>query len=163
MPNIESLTKIFLNPANSGAYDIKAYRQYHKNDPVFLVNLEGWDTVEGLSLTTKPKMLGAGSYLTGVTYENRNVNMGFSSHHTDVLVLRQYLDIFRAHLMAQIGTPVESRIEIIFYENLETNILRKETLKAYLTGVSDIQEYNEGEDLVFTLNFTATNPTITIT
>ena len=155
---LNSIFKIWLNEAGTGSPVIEAYRQYSKNATVYLSGLDNWYN-DNVSLTTVPKLNGNGTFLTGISKEDKIVRLAFVSSFDNELELRTYVDEFRNHIISQLTTPTLSKLQIVFSEAPGYSpVVRTETLNAYLTTVTDLVEYTDGEDLTFSLEFTATNP-----
>lgn len=168
MTMLNSVLKIWLLSSTypASAADFEAYRQYHTPTSLYLTELEGWYEEINLSLQTQPKLLGNGSYITGVQNDNKTITLTFTSSHTNELALRAYVDVLRTHILSQLTSIKTSVVEIQFYHPphlSDPHLARKETINCHLISVSDVTEYQEGTDLVFTLEFVAVDPTITVT
>ena len=160
---LNSIFKIWLNPTGTGTAAIEGYRQYSSTAQVYLTEMEGWYSETGIVLTTKPKLLGDGTYLTGVQNDNKSIRLTFASHHTNELAMLTFLDTFRSHLINQVASPTLAKLQIVFTTAPGyTPTVRTETLNAYLTGVEGLEQHSNGEDVSFSLLFTATDPAITI-
>jgi len=163
---LNSIFKIWLNSSTypGSAADLEAYRQPNSSATLFLSEMSGWYDETNLSLQTQPKLLGNGSYITGVQNDNKTIRLTLTSHHTNELALRNYVEVLRQHILSQLTSIKTSVLEIQFFTApTYTPVVRKETINAHMVSISDLTEYTDGEDLVFTIEFVAVNPTIVVT
>lgn len=163
---LNSILKIWLDSSTYTTLlpTFRAFRQPRLTSDLYLTGLVGWYEEANLTFDTQPKLLGNGSFITGVSNDNKTITLTLTSNHENELALRNYVQVLRQHILSQITSIKTSTLEIEFYNTGGyTTVARKEVIEAHMTAITDLTEHSNGKDLIFTIEFLAVNPIITIT
>lgn len=144
---MRQVSKWFEVKTSTGSTVIEALEGGHNygSKAVVVTSLQGWEETPEKEIESAPSLYGNGSYISNIRIPSREVEIGITIYG------QQAKNIIRG-IEAEYARTRELTFSRYYSTTTKSNYSRKETMKGYITEISEVNQVN---DTLATITFKA--------